>query len=188
MTTGTPLALSDAIEIRSLDASHARSFRVLRQKALREFPEAFSLTYTEERDTPWSDYLQRFSAEWTSGDSVILGAFRQEELVGAIGLRRWEREKLRHKSYIWVFFVDPAARRAGIGKRLFSTALQYAAELTDLEQIQLSVSTENQTARAIYVASGFEPFGREAIHRLGYRRMVFSSLPAGTRYAFDEDE
>lgn len=37
--------------------------------------------------------------------------------------------------------------------------------------------------------AGFSPFlRREAIHRLGYRRMVFSSLPAGTRYAFDEDE
>lgn len=37
--------------------------------------------------------------------------------------------------------------------------------------------------------AGFSPFlRREAIHRLGYRRMVFSSLPAGTRYAFDADE
>lgn len=161
MTTRTPLALSDAIEIRSLDASHAQSFRTLRQNALREFPETFSLTATEERDTPWPDYLQRFEAEWISGDSVILGAFHQGELVGALGLRRWERQKLRHKSYIWVFFVGPAARRMGIGKRLFNLALQYARALTDLEQIQLSVSGESPSVRAIYVAFGFEPFGRE---------------------------
>lgn len=161
MTTGTPLALSDAIEIRSLDASHARSFRVLRQKALRESPETFNLTYAEEQATKWPDYVQRFQAEWISGDSVILGAFHQGELVGAIGLRRWEREKLRHKSYLWVFFVEPAVRSMGIGKRLFSAALRYARGLTDLEQIQLSVSAESPNARALYVAFGFEPFGHE---------------------------
>lgn len=34
--------------------------------------------------------------------------------------------------------------------------------------------------------AGFSPsLRREAIHRLGYRRMVFSSLPAGTPYAFE---
>lgn len=151
----------DTLEIRALDESHAEAFRMLRLHAFRELPDGFSPTYVEERDRPWEDYFQRFRAEWISGDNLILGAFLAGQLVGAIALRRCEREKQRHKGYIWIFFVEPAARRDGIGRHLLSAALEYARGLSGLQQVQLSVSAGSQSARSLYVSCGFEPFGCE---------------------------
>lgn len=151
----------DAFRIRPLDNSDAHAFRVLRLQALCEYPEAFGATYVEERDSAWSDFIQRFRAEWISGDNMILGAFLGERLVGSLGFRRWDREKQRHKGYVWIFYVLPDARGEGIGRKLFRVAVEYARVLPDLEQLQLSVVTEGRTARSLYVSFGFESYGRE---------------------------
>lgn len=161
METRTRSEQSDSFEVRYLNESDAHAFQILRLDALREFPEAFGMTYAEERDSPWSEYLQRFHTEWISGDSVILGAFLSGRLVGALGLRRWMREKQRHKGYIWIFFLEPEARGNGFGRHLLNAGLQYARQLPGLAQIQLSVSAGSQSARTLYVSFGFEPFGCE---------------------------
>ncbi len=152
---------ADSIEIRCLNESDAHSFQGLRLEALREFPEAFGMTYAEERDRPWLDYFRRFQTEWIADDNVILGAFRNGQLVGSLGLRRWEREKQRHKGYIWIFFVEPEVRGSGIGRRLLNDGLQYARQLPELMQVQLSVTAGSRSARSLYVSFGFEPFGLE---------------------------
>lgn len=161
MDTKTGYEQADPVEIRFLTEADARSFRALRLTALREFPEAFGMTYAEERDDYWPEYLQRFQTEWISGDNVILGAFLGGQLVGALGLRRWKREKQRHKGYIWIFYVEPEVRGNGLGRRLLNAGLQYARQLPELAQVQLSVAAGSQSARSLYVSLGFEPFGLE---------------------------
>lgn len=148
-------------DIRQLTAVDAVGFRTLRLDALREFPESFGTTWEEERDSPWAEFSQRYRADWTAGDNCIFGAFMHGQLVGAIGLRRWNRAKQQHKAYIWILYVDAAARRTGVGRRLFEAALDYARALPGLQQIQLSVSTDSPGARSLYVSFGFESFGYE---------------------------
>ncbi|MDQ3541207.1 MAG: GNAT family N-acetyltransferase [Chloroflexota bacterium] len=152
---------SDSIEIRHLTESDAQAFQTLRLHALRELPEAFGLTYEEERKTSTSAFNQRFRAEWISGDNSILGAFSRGQLVGSIGLRRWSREKQRHKGYIWILYAEPSFRGYGIGRLLLDAILRYARTLAELEQIQLSVSADSRQAYSLYVSFGFEPFGYE---------------------------
>lgn len=152
---------SDSLEIRCLNDADAKVFRMLRLEALREFPESFGMTYAEERDTAWPDFFRRFQDEWSSGDNVIFGAFLNGRLVGSLGLRRWTRDKQRHKGYIWIFYVMSEARGKGMGRRLLIAVLQYAHQLPELTQIQLSVSPQNQPARSLYVSFGFESFGLE---------------------------
>lgn len=149
------------VHIRFLNEDDAPAFRLLRLEALRELPEGFGATYAEVRAEPWAAFDLRFRNEWTSGDNVILGAFHGPRLVGAIGLRRWTREKQRHKGYIWILFVEPGTRGQGTGRRLLGSAIAYARDLEGLQQIQLSVSEDGQAARSLYVACGFEPFGCE---------------------------
>lgn len=161
MDTMTKSEQSDSIEIRYLDEQDAQSFRGLRLDALYEFPEAFGMTYAEERGRPWSEYLQRFQTEWISGDNIIFGAFLNGQLVGTLGLRRWERQKQRHKGYIWIFFVGAEARGNGIGRCLLNAGIQYARQLPELAQVQLSVTAGSPSARSLYVSFGFEPFGLE---------------------------
>lgn len=153
--------LIHALDIRSLTAGNAHEFRLLRLQALGEYPEAFGATYLEERASSWSSFRQRFEVEWTSGDNMILGAFQHGRLVGALGFRRWSREKQRHKGYIWIFYVTPDVRGRGIGTRLFRDALRYTEALPGLEQLQLSVAAEGRMARSLYASFGFESYGRE---------------------------
>lgn len=149
------------VHIRFLNGDDAPAFRLLRLEALRELPEGFGASYAEVRDEPWAAFDHSFRSEWTSGDNVILGAFQGPRLVGAVGLRRWTREKQRHKGYIWILFVEPGTRGRGTGRRLLGAAIAYARDLEGLQQIQLSVSEDGQAARSLYVACGFEPFGCE---------------------------
>lgn len=152
---------SAPIEFRRLNDLDAQAFRKLRLDALREFPEAFGMTYAEAHDTSWPEYLSQFQTEWIAGDSVIFGALQYGKLIGSLGLRRREREKQRHKGYIWIFFVEQHARGIGIGRHLLQAGTQYARRLPELTQIQLSVPMENQSARSLYGSFGFVPFGRE---------------------------
>lgn len=53
---------------------------------------------------------------------VLLGAFRDEQVIGLIGFR--ESENLLYGRYIYVddLIVDPAQRHSGLGGRLLSAA------------------------------------------------------------------
>lgn len=153
--------LIHALDIRPLTTANAHEFQELRLQALCEYPEAFGATYREERESSWSSFVQRFEAEWISGDNMILGAFQEGRLVGSLGFRRWSREKQRHKGYIWIFYVTPDVRGRGIGTRLFRDALRYTGALPGLEQLQLSVAAEGRTALSLYAAFGFESYGCE---------------------------
>lgn len=151
----------DRLEIRALVALDAMAFRALWLQALHEQPDTFSASYVEERDRPWVNYMQRYRAEWIARDNVILGAFMAGQLLGAIAIRRWEREKLRHKGYVWILFVEPAARGRGIGRQLLSAGIAYAQRLPGVHQLQLSVAADNGPAQSLYRTFGFEPFGCE---------------------------
>lgn len=147
--------------IRFLEERDASAFRLLRLEALRELPEAFSPTYAEERDMPWEEHSRRFKEQWISGDNAIVGAFQGARLVGVVGLRRWTREKQRHKAYIWILYVELDARERGIGKQLLDAIIAYGRDLEGLNQVQLSVSAENHPVRSLYASSGFRPYGCE---------------------------
>lgn len=151
----------DAKSIRFLEERDASAFRLLRLEALRELPEAFGPTYVEERNMPCEEYFRRFKEDWISGDNAIVGAFQGARIVGAVGLRRWTREKQRHKAYIWILYVELDARGSGIGKQLLDEIITYGRHMEGLDQVQLSVSAESHSVRSLYASSGFRPYGRE---------------------------
>jgi ribosomal protein S18 acetylase RimI-like enzyme len=167
------------MRIRSLAESEAEPFRALRLRALRDHPDAFGASYEEGRARPLSYYLDQIRAAVTSPDDCILGAFageQEDELVGMVGFKRESGAKVRHRGYIWGMYAAPEARGQGIGRALIEAALAHARALPGLEQINLSVVTGNDAARALYRSLGFEVYGLE-------RRAL--KLPDGTY--LDED-
>jgi RimJ/RimL family protein N-acetyltransferase len=147
--------------IRFLEERDASAFRLLRLEALRELPELFSATYAEERELPREEYVRRFKEDWISGDNAIIGAFQGTRLVGGVGLRRWTREKQRHKAYIWILYVELDARGSGTGRQLLDAIITYSRDMEGLDQVQLSVSAESHLVRSLYASNGFRPYGRE---------------------------
>ena len=122
-------------------------------------PRAFAESVEEHRKTPVEAFAKRLANP--ASESFVLGAFVGSELVGTLGFARNERPKERHKSRVWGVYVRKEHRGKGIGRQLFSELLRRARLQPGLEQIMLSVGSEQAAAKRLYAAFGFEVCGRE---------------------------
>jgi ribosomal protein S18 acetylase RimI-like enzyme len=146
------------VHLRPLTPADAELFRRHRLDALREAPAAFSADYETNAQRPLSDFAARIR---TAPDNFMMGAFRSDALVGFAGFYRSDGPKQRHKGNIWGMYVVPHARGTGVGRQVLSAIIDRARSLEAIEQIHLSVVADNTAARALYLSTGFETFGRE---------------------------
>ena len=148
------------IEIRRLTDKDAGAYWEVRLRALREDSRAFGASYDETVQRPFESVIDRFRTEWATADNFILGAF-EDRLVGMVGFYREKYVKMRHKGTIAQMYVVAEARGRGIGRALLDEAIIRAATLPDLEQINLTVVSDNVPARSLYEARGFQTYGLE---------------------------
>ncbi|WP_336771556.1 GNAT family N-acetyltransferase [Paenibacillus sp. MMO-58] len=146
------------MEIRILTEADVEAYHELRLQSLLESPEAFLTTYEIQ--------VVRSLAEIASGlrpdeGRFTLGAFLAGKLVGMVTFVRESKPKIIHKGNIYAMYVAPEARGQGAGKRLVSELINKASKLDGLEQINLTVISENAAAKALYASCGFEVFGIE---------------------------
>jgi RimJ/RimL family protein N-acetyltransferase len=146
------------MEIHTLLPQHAEAFRALRLRGLLECPAAFASSYAEEHRDTIEVIAQRLSHK---SDGAIFGAFREEALVGVVGVQRERMVKLAHKAFIWGMYVAPEARRGGIGAALMERAMLYATAELRVKQVNLGVNTKNEAALALYRKLGFKEYGHE---------------------------
>jgi ribosomal protein S18 acetylase RimI-like enzyme len=59
-----------------------------------------------------------------------------------------------HDCLLEDLFVDPSARRAGLGRALLDAAIARARE-RDCRRVELDTAETNEAARALYGAAGF---------------------------------
>jgi RimJ/RimL family protein N-acetyltransferase len=144
--------------LRSLGPADAQSFQALRLQALRECPSAFASSVEEECDTPISTLAERLAA---TTDRCMIGAFYDAELIGMVGLQREQMRKLAHKAVVWGMYVAPGFRTRGLGRQLVGRALELAASMAGVRQVNLCVNAANAAAIALYAAMGFKSFGVE---------------------------
>ncbi len=148
-------------EIRALTTSDTPAFRALRLDALRLHPEAFVPTYEEERVADSRSVASRFRDDWIHNGNFILGAYREGWLVGAVGVKRWSRQKQRHKATIWIMYTHADFRGQGAGRLLLDAALDRCRQDPDLEIVHLSVSKGSSAAKNLYLDAGFRTYGIE---------------------------
>ncbi|MGO0061243.1 N-acetyltransferase family protein [Brevibacillus fluminis] len=145
---------------RVLDAADAEHYVALRLEALRTNPEAFLVTYEESvaDDNLLAVYRSRLMP---TPLSFTMGAYRGEDLVGMATLIRSDREKIRHKASLVAVYTTPGERGKGVSKMLLSAMIEKAREWEGVEQITLTVASENVPAVKLYRSLGFEWFGTE---------------------------
>jgi ribosomal protein S18 acetylase RimI-like enzyme len=136
-----------------MTSADAARYRELRLDSLRLHPEAFASTFERESEQPLSWFEERI----TQGN--VFGAFAGDELAGVAGCWPQEGPKVSHKAVLWGMYVRPAARNAGLGRRLVEAVVNHAT--TRVEQLQLSVVSANEAALGLYRSMGFSEFGRE---------------------------
>ena len=146
------MAQLSSSQIRRLEISDAALFRDIRE-ALQKNPEAFGSTFERENAQPLSWFEERLDA------ADIFGAFLDGTLAGMAGYSARENSKQAHKGLLWTMYVRAAARNAGVGKALVAAVLDHARGR--VEMVQLTVVSENESARRLYRAMGFVEYGYE---------------------------
>lgn len=149
--------------IRLLTPDDAPNFLALRLRGLRECPDAFAAS-PEEEEHRSPENVRAWVQSTEAG--AIIGAFEREAggaelLVGLAGVHREEMIKLRHKAILWGMYVAPESRGRGIGMAVLAFALEHAARVLRVRQVNLGVNTRNAAAIALYRKAGFEEYGIE---------------------------
>jgi RimJ/RimL family protein N-acetyltransferase len=150
---GATVANISGLQIRRLETSDAALYREIRLEALKKDPEAFGSTFERESEQPLSWF------EAIVNDRDIFGAFLEGALAGIAGYAAQQGSKQAHKALLWGMYIRPAARNAGLGKKLVTSVLDHARGR--VEMVQLTVVSENETARRLYAGMGFVEYGLE---------------------------
>lgn len=156
------------MNIRVLDESDARLYQQLRLSALRINPDAFGSTYEREVKFSLETVIERMKP---TNDSFILGAFDDTgSLVGIVTFMRESGIKTAHKGNVFGMYIAPEMRGHGLGKSLMLELIKKSRACEGLEQINLTVVSENEFAKKLYNSVGFEVYGveRNALKYNGY--------------------
>src|SRR5690625_811353 len=159
------------MNIRLLNDSDAQVYRGVRLRALKNDPDAFGSTYEQEETKPLGHIIERIHH---TKDQFTLGCFDDSnKLVGIVNFSRENRLKTAHKGNIYGMYVEPQFRGRGLGKALLLALIERATkECEGLEQIHLTVVSNNKSAKRLYVSLGFEVYGIEP-HALKFDEQYF---------------
>jgi len=150
------------MNITRLDSSHANAYRALMLEAFELHPEAFISSFAERAALPLSSWEARLKPGPQPSD-LVLGAFRDGQLAGVVGLHFDSREKARHKAMLVGMYVPSRFRRSGLGRLLVQAALGEARSRAGVKLVQLMVTHGNHAARALYESCGFVQYGLEPL-------------------------
>jgi GNAT superfamily N-acetyltransferase len=150
---------SEQVVISRVSPDQWATFREVRLAALAESPEAFSSTVERELGFPeqlWRDRL---------GANVTLLAWLDDRPVGTVTVLDTalaDTHGFAGAFHLVAMWVDPSARRLGIGAQLVSAALD-AARSGGAPALLLWVVESNDRGRSLYERLGFRDTGfREA--------------------------
>ncbi len=133
-------------------------YKKIRLAALAEAPYAFSTTLESalaRSDADWQDIIQHFDRD---PDRFNYFAFRDGRPCGmAACVRQGDQAEM------FAVWVDPASRRAGIGRALIEYAIKWAIS-HGLSTLKVGVFDDNLGARALYTAAGFQDLGEPCPH------------------------
>jgi GNAT superfamily N-acetyltransferase len=150
------------IEVRTARPDEWRRVRDLRLRALADSPDAFGSTFERERAHAKGEWL-RWISGWESAVNRLVVAVDEDEWIGmAVGSRTGDDER----AHLYAMWVDPRARRAGIGRRLFEAVLSWA-EAEGATEIELGATAINRGAVVFYERLGFADTGERHALRDG---------------------
>lgn len=171
------------VKIRRVRADEWEALRDLRLRALTDAPQAFLTTLAEATARPAADWREAAVRGATGDRSCTLIADDSGRLVGmATGYFPDRPEHALDDPSIPALiqmWVEPAARRTGVGSGLVRAVRTWAAE-RGAAVIRLEVNAAEPGAVAFYRAVGFRDTGREAKYPERDLRAIEMEAPAAT--------
>jgi GNAT superfamily N-acetyltransferase len=140
------------ITVRAVRAGEGELLRELRLRALADAPAAFATTVEQEQDLPESHWSELADRSDLSDAAAIFVAIDDGRWVG-MGAGRWD-DRDRGIAHLWSMWVDPSARRAGLGERLVG-AVRGWARARGARFLRLGVIEDPADAGSFYERLGF---------------------------------
>ncbi|WP_284639372.1 GNAT family N-acetyltransferase [Paenibacillus silviterrae] len=142
-----------------MNESDAPLYQQIRLTALKRSPEAFGSLYEKEAQFSMEMVKERIRP---TENKFVLGAFDDRgSLGGIVTFVRETSHKMAHKGNIFGFYVLHECRGKGLGRRLLLELLSQAKAYDGLEQMNLTVVSDNHPAKRLYESLGFESYGVE---------------------------
>ncbi|TGB05337.1 GNAT family N-acetyltransferase [Halobacillus salinus] len=146
------------MQTRELNGQDAEAYYELRLEALLTNPDSFITTYEQEKQRP--NPLKTIAERLDSNISRTFGLFSEEKLCGIVTLMKQTHPKFSHKGDVLAMYISPSSRRKGGAVQLLDELIR-SARAFGLEQLRLSVVTENTPAKQLYQKVGFQSYGIE---------------------------
>lgn len=147
------------MEIREVLPEEWRRLKSLRLRALEADPDAFGSTFDRERETPDAAWQEWAADGWGLGVQATLVAVEGDRWVGMGVCVVPEAETRTAK--VFAMWVEPTARRQGIGQGLLDALIEWASA-KKAEELLLTVTRGNTAAMSLYERAGFTNTGHIA--------------------------
>lgn len=149
------------IIIRKALTDDFESIKRMMLQALETDPTAFTASqaeYMRNSDYWWNMYIDPYLRAITA--SMFL-AEENGETVGMIGVLYSTKERSQHVSTIVWFYVAPEHRSKKIGSALINASLEDIKSRHGIKKINLTVTSNQKHAIAMYEKNGFVEGGRQ---------------------------
>ncbi len=143
------------LSIRRIQLTDGALLRDLRLRSIADAPSAFGQPLAEAQAQPSSEWRLSARRAAHGDDRIWLIAADLDKPVGLVQGRRRQPETL----LLFSMWVDPMARRSGVGRRLIA-ALETWARGWGAQQTVLWVMAGNSAAIGFYRNLGFIPIAR----------------------------
>ncbi|WP_353173648.1 GNAT family N-acetyltransferase [Acinetobacter rudis] len=141
------------IDIKTLSVNELEDFKAIRLSALEKSPKMFGSTYSAEVGKP----LIFFEACLLN--STVFAVYHQNIIIGLATLTQELGAKFSHKAYLSSVFIEPEFQQKGVASRLLKAVIEYSQK--HVEQILLTVASDNEPAIHLYKKLGFQIYGLE---------------------------
>jgi GNAT superfamily N-acetyltransferase len=146
------------MEIRRLGSGDAELFRDVRLRALQDAPYAFSSWFAREAALDsvfWNDRVAESAAATAGAIFVALDRGRSVGMAGG-----FFPDERRVAAVLWGMWVDPNARRRGVGHGLLEAVAGWARD-AGAQRVTLALAQDKRSepAAALYRTRGFAETG-----------------------------
>jgi ribosomal protein S18 acetylase RimI-like enzyme len=146
------------VEIIHLQPNQWEQYREIRLEALLNSPQAFSTTYQQMVDKPDTFWQDRLTNAAAGKDSYLLFAQVNGRMVGMIGAFLSNESD---RAMIVSVYVTPVYRGQGVSKTMMEAILSELSQRQDIQIVELTVTSGQEPAIALYRRFGFEVVNEE---------------------------
>ncbi len=141
------------MEIKLIESADAKNFVEFYKKLAKETP---YLMFTPEEVEQKADEQKNFIKKYDDYKQVFI-AVEDGKIVGYLGIARSHLSKITHTAKFTVAVLDEHKRQK-IASKLLKVAEKWAKE-KGIKRLELTVTTDNEAAIALFENAGFETEG-----------------------------